>query len=165
MSKRFCPYCLQEDTWDFADLKLKDGTKVYVNAAGARWAGRRCPSCEKLRVKYAVTYDDFERKQISEALQKDGYQLLADSMPLKAQRQGQILSVHVRRAYIRAGSLVVDQAPPPHDGLTVILFQEVRILDTKQIDALQEKMLTYTPNHRTQHAQMADSGQNLAGKI
>ena len=61
---RLCVYCESDKPWIFSGKRLKDGSKVYTNEYAVRWAGRRCPDCERQRVQAAVKCDSFERDRI-----------------------------------------------------------------------------------------------------
>ena len=50
LSVKKCVYCGTEQTRIATDQKLKDGSIIYVDCRGKRWAGRRCPNCERKRV-------------------------------------------------------------------------------------------------------------------
>lgn len=145
MPKRLCPYCLMEEDWILSDLRLKDGTKVYINEEGDRWAGRRCPGCEKKRVKQAITFDDFDRSNICEQLQKSGYEVLNKTLPLKVRQGCQIFAVEIRRGYIKDGRIIMDRPRENPDAILVILFREVRILGVDQIDRLHAHLEIHHP--------------------
>lgn len=58
MSSQICKHCSAEKEKIF--LKTYRSAAVYVNAAGERWYGSRCPDCYK---DYKLTYDAARRLQ------------------------------------------------------------------------------------------------------
>ena len=56
---RLCIYCNSTKQWIWSGKTLKDGSKIYTDSSGSRWAGRRCADCEKQRVQAAIKCDAF----------------------------------------------------------------------------------------------------------
>ena len=138
---RQCKICLQHVPRIFSGMKLKDGSKIYVDDNGARWAGRRCPSCEKKRVQAAVKYDQFDRKNILDSLQKDGYTIKNTTSPLVVEKDGEVKTVAIRRAYTNAEGTIVAEKPSASEknaDMTALLFQTVKLCTKDQIDRLEE---------------------------
>ena len=89
MNMRKCSYCDREMSWTWSGKTLKDGSKVYLDEEGRKWSGRRCPECEKERVKLALRYDDFQWKMMTSQLEAEGYSLLNHSYPLKVKKDNE----------------------------------------------------------------------------
>ncbi len=135
---RLCTYCNKEKTWVWNQKRLKDGAKIFVNEANLRWAGRRCPDCEKLRVRSALALDDFTRKLLEEELGAQGYKITSkDKFPVKVSKDGQDFVVKPIRARMKNGKLTVAEKSPRSQArsspdqpgeLRVLLFNTVRII-------------------------------------
>lgn len=142
---RFCAYCHGDKHWIFSGSKLKDGSKIYVDLSGGRWAGRRCPDCERLRVQAAIRCDSFGRTLVIEQLQQAGYEVLGKTLPLKVRKDGEILTVEVRHAHADGGNLLLDSV---RDGSSssnsegreadvyALLFTSVRICTAEQMQRI-----------------------------
>ena len=144
--QRHCIYCKTDQTWVFSGLKLKDGSKVYFDENGARWAGKRCPKCEKKRVQAAVKYDQFERNNIVEELEKTGYSVLNTTSPLQIQKDGIKQTVAIRRAYTKEdGTIVVESASKNEQNtdMTALLFQTVKLCSQEMMMRLEDKFEVY----------------------
>ena len=133
---RLCAYCSTQKPWIFSGRKLKDGTKLFVNDEGRRWAGRRCPECERTRVQNALRWDKFERRLIAEKLEQEGYDILDASVPLKVARDGQVQTVGVRHAAVRGTQLTLEPCKDPCD-LQVLVFASVRLCSPSQMASIE----------------------------
>jgi hypothetical protein len=148
MTKKFCPYCLQEDDWVDTGRKLKDGTKIHTNLQGSRWAGRRCPSCEKSRVKQAIRYDAFDRELIIRALKEQGYEIVSDTVPFKVRKEGKLLPVAIRRAQIVGGQIAIDDPiGPSEQQVTILVFQDVRVFSQQEMAPYLPRLRALATNH------------------
>lgn len=140
---RICVYCSKELPWIFSGKKLKDGSKIYTDEKGSRWAGKRCPSCEKKRVQAAVKYDQFEKNNIIKSIENSGFNVISTSSPLIAEKDGERKSISVRRAYTREdGSIIIEAAPSNEDAsdMTALLFQTVKLCDRAQMERLENRI-------------------------
>ena len=133
---RQCAYCFQDKPWEFRGKKMKDGTKVYVDDRGVRWAGRRCPECERERVHHSLRFDPFERHLVLTKLADEGCTVISHTLPIKAEKAGQVFEVEVLHATTLDGRIVVDKPPGSTDKLLVLVFQSTRILSADQISRL-----------------------------
>ena len=143
---RHCIYCHTDQPWIFSGMKLKDGSKIYVDDNGARWAGKRCPKCEKKRVQAAVKYDQFERNNIVESLEAQGYRVLNTSSPLLIEKDGENKTVAIRRAYTRENGTIVIEAPSSNEkeaDMTALLFQTVKLCSKDHISRLEDRFEVY----------------------
>lgn len=132
-SVRFCEYCKIEKPWIWNGKKLKDGSRIYVNADNARWAGRRCPDCEKSRVQAAVRCDSFERDLVIKQLQERGFDIVSRALPIKVSKDGSVYSVDIKRAYTENGKVVVEAPADKSRDIVVLLFESIRICAPEQI--------------------------------
>lgn len=140
-STRICGYCKTERDWTWNGQKLKDGSKIYTDAAGNRWAGRRCPVCEKSRVASAVRHDSFDRDMIFQQLQEKGFTIKSKTHPILAERSGQTYQVGIRRARMEGGAIVVESPAEERDDIVAVVFESVRLVTPDQL----QKASVYTP--------------------
>lgn len=140
---RTCIYCKQEKNWIYSGLKLKDGSKVYIDEAKHRWSGRRCPDCEKARVQAAVRCDSFDKEIIARGLDDQGYQLKSKQLPLIAEKDGLSYKVTIRRAYAEDGKVVIETPVDPKVDLVALVFESVRIVPREQLERLGNKLMIY----------------------
>ncbi len=141
---RICAYCQTETSWIWNQKKLKDGSRIYTDSQGRRWAGRRCPACEKARVQAAVRCDGFEREIILAQLIEAGYSISSSSLPIKVQKDGLTLTVGIRRAFTRNGQIIVEGATDPDADIFALLFESVRVCTAEQMDRLSPKLVIYS---------------------
>lgn len=140
-SQRLCCYCHQYKPWLWSDRKLRDGSKLYVDEKNARWAGKRCPDCERKRVRAALKCTGFERDLIFNELRKQGFEILSSTFPLKVSKDGRIFSVGVRYATAKSGQILLED-----DGLQnssdfyVLLFASARTITKEQMGKLQTQV-------------------------
>ena len=87
---RKCAYCGGLVGWHWNGQRLKDGSKVYLDAEGRRWAGRRCASCEKKRVQTAIRFNRFDRELVTKELAARGYRVKKFANPIVAETAGKI---------------------------------------------------------------------------
>lgn len=124
---RTCTYCQKESPWIWKGAKLKDGSKVYVDDQGQRWAGRRCPACEKSRVQAAVRCDSFERDIILRRLVEAGYTIESRTLPIKVQKDGRSYTVGIKRAFVDGTKIVLETPVESGHDLLALVFETVRI--------------------------------------
>lgn len=134
--ERLCVYCDKPKIWNWNGKKLKDGSKIFVDAQQKRWAGKRCPDCERGRVNAAIRCDSFEKNIIISQLIAAGYQIISKTLPLKVKRGGEILTVGVKRAYTENGQIVLESQTSENEDLYALVFESVRICDVTQMNRL-----------------------------
>ncbi len=155
---RLCSYCNQVKSWSWTGKKLKDGTKIYVDAESkARWAGKRCPDCEKKRVNAAVHCDTFERSLIFEKLKKSGYHISSGVLPLTVEKNGEKLEVAIRHAFTESGQVFLEKPRNQNEGadLHALVFYSVRIFENSQIRALESQ--AFTVDEKNNSVKLEDS--------
>lgn len=129
---RTCQYCKQDKPWINTGKKLRDGSKIYVDEHGARWAGRRCPSCERSRVYAAVRCDGFEKDIILKQLEQSGYEVVSSTLPLKVRKDGVEQPVTVKRARAEQGKIVLEGPIEGGEGVIALVFESVRVCTREQ---------------------------------
>ena len=137
-----CFYCRKTKKKILTDKKLKDGSRVYVDLQGRKWSGRRCPDCERARVKAAVRCDRFERDHIFFQLEKAGYRILTRTLPFRVEKDGQDFKVGIRRAIAHEGKILVDESLENDADIYVLLFESIRLLSKDQVHSISEKIQT-----------------------
>jgi len=130
---RVCSYCNTEKTWNWNGRKLKDGSRIYVDASGSRWAGRRCPDCERARVYAAVRCDSFDRDIIVRQLEEKGFVVNTRSLPLTATRDGKNFRVAVKRAWAHGSGIVIESPPESSADIVALIFESVRLVTPEQL--------------------------------
>lgn len=137
---RLCCYCHQYKPWLYTDKRLRDGSKLYVDDRNARWAGKRCPDCERKRVRAALKCTQFERELIFKELHNQGYEILSSTFPLKVRKDAKELTVGIRYASTQNGQIVLeDDGLQNTSDLCMVLFASTRILSKEQVDKLYSK--------------------------
>ena len=126
-SSQKCVYCNRDKIRIWSGKQLKDGSKIYIDDSGKRWAGRRCPACEKKRVKFAIKLDTFKKKLIAEDLKAQGYKLKSFTYPLTAEKGGLVFSLGVQEASVKNGKIVLENELNNSYDLYVLLFQTARV--------------------------------------
>ena len=154
---RFCSYCKNEKPWIFSGKKLRDGSKIYTNEFALRWAGRRCPDCERTRVNAAVKCDGFERDIIIKQLEELGYTVNTKVLPLQAEKDGQVFSVGIRHAHAENGNITLNKAPKEKSDLYALVFSSVRICSADQLESLASKVAVYKKNHHSKSSNLNHS--------
>lgn len=133
---RICSYCHEERSWLWNGNVLKDGTKIYTDEHEKRWAGRRCPPCERRRVAKALRTDKLEKEVISNSLKKHGFEF----ENIDQVKMGEKLNnLEVRHAYAQDGQVVLEKGlDPDSDNLYAVVFYTVRLLDNEGMRKLSE---------------------------
>ncbi len=134
--KRVCAYCNNEKAWNWNGRKLKDGSRIHVDDSGARWAGRRCPDCERSRVYAAVRCDSFDREIIVRQLEEKGFTVNTRTLPLTAEKDGRVWKVDVRRAWAHEGGIMVESPAEPGRDIVALIFQSVRLVTPEQLNKI-----------------------------
>jgi hypothetical protein len=145
-SSRTCGYCKVEREWNWNGLKLKDGSKIYTDGVGNRWAGRRCPICEKSRVASAVRHDNFDRDMIFQQLNEKGFLIKSKTHPVLAEKGGQTYQVGIRRARMDGANIIVESQADDRDDIVALVFESVRLVTPDQL----HKMSIYAPTSAVQ---------------
>ncbi|MEZ4744157.1 MAG: hypothetical protein R3B45_17190 [Bdellovibrionota bacterium] len=142
---RKCAYCHQEKPWIWTQGRLKDGSKIYIDNSKRRWAGRRCPDCERSRVQAAVRCDSFEKEIIMRQLEEQGYQIHSKTLPITVQANDStnILTVGIRRAFTRNGQIVVESSCDEKADIYALVFESVRICSAEQMEQLSPRLEVY----------------------
>jgi hypothetical protein len=144
-SKRVCGYCHLNRDWIWSGQKLKDGSKVYTDHAGHRWAGRRCPVCEKSRVATAVRHDAFDKDMIFQQFEERGYTIKSKTHPVLVEKSGDLLQVGIRRARMEEGKIIVEAGADARDDIVALVFESVRLVTPDQL----QHMTIYVPQQQT----------------
>ena len=145
--KRFCVYCQTQKIWIFRGDKAKDGSKIYTDAQGSRWAGKRCPDCEKKRVKAANRHDFFERTSICKTLIAHGFKIISTSTPIIVEKHGEYSTVSIQRAFAENGGKIVIEKPTEsadHTDYVALLFQTTKIIPKEQLKSLAGRIEVFT---------------------
>jgi|GEM_PF-1460625 len=130
---KVCAYCEQEKVRIWSGAKLKDGSKVYIDHKHQRWAGRRCPDCEKSRVQTAVKCDRFAKANILRELESKGFDIVSSAVPIKVRKDGIEFTVGMRRAYMDGGNIVIENDLESSVDMVALVFETVRIATPEQI--------------------------------
>ena len=146
---RLCIYCKIEKPWIFSGKKLKDGSKIYTNEFAVRWAGRRCPDCERTRVHAAVRCDSFERDLIIKQLEQSGFAVQSKTLPLKAEKNGKVYSVGIRHAHAENGGLTLNKPPKEQADIYALVFSSVRVCTADQLANLEPSAKVYKPGRKS----------------
>jgi len=133
LKTRTCGYCETERVWNWNGQKMKDGSKVYTDEKGHRWAGRRCPVCEKSRVAAAVRHDSFDREMIFQQLVDKGFKIKSKTHPVTVEKDGQSYQVGIRRARTVDGSILIESPADVRDDIVALVFESVRLCTPEQI--------------------------------
>lgn len=143
---RFCVYCQQQKEWIFRGDKAKDGSKIYTDSSGSRWAGKRCPDCEKKRVRAANKHDSFERASVVQKLKEDGYKVVSTSSPMIVQKAGQYSTVGIQRAFTNADGRIVVESPTEvadKTQIVALLFQTTKLVSRDHLLSLEHKLASF----------------------
>lgn len=162
---RVCVYCGEEKPWIFSGKKLRDGSKVYTNEFAVRWAGRRCPDCEKQRVHAAAKCNAFEKEQVIETLEKAGFSVSGDTLPITVEKDGQVNMVGVRKARASEGEILLSQPVSSDTELYALVFSSVRICTREQLLRMKDQIRVFSAgkgkkNRKTRHKEDMNSDIN-----
>ncbi|MCX6116469.1 MAG: hypothetical protein NT027_02925 [Proteobacteria bacterium] len=136
LTTRTCGYCKENRDWIWNGTKLKDGSKVYLDLNGLRWAGRRCPNCEKNRVATAVRHDNFDREMIFQQFIDRGFTIVSKTHPFSVQKDGVTYQVGVRRARTEGANIVVESGAEQRDEIIALVFESVRLVTPQQLGTM-----------------------------
>lgn len=142
-NQRMCSYCHQYKPWTWDGSKLRDGSKIFVDEKNHRWSGKRCPECERKRVRVALKCTTFERKLIFDELKKQGFEVRSESFPLKVTKDGNEFTVAIRYAATQGGQIVIeDDGQQLQTDMYALLFYSVRVVTQTSLKRLQEPKST-----------------------
>ncbi|MBP6218280.1 MAG: hypothetical protein KA436_06815 [Oligoflexales bacterium] len=147
-STRYCNYCAQNKNWIWTGSKLKDGSKIYIDQWGSRWAGKRCPDCERSRVQQALKWTVFEKDLVISELEKSGYSILNTSPQIRVEKAGVQYKVSLQRAMTKDGRILLEEKTDQEGDRTlqILIFQSVRILTPGKLEALQPRFYKQAPS-------------------
>ncbi len=145
---RLCIYCGFEKPRIYSGKRLKDGSKIYTNEFASRWAGRRCPDCERKRVNAAIHCDRFERDMIIREFMEQGYTVLSSTLPIRVAKDDREYEVEIRHAITHEGKITLDNDTSNPDKLYAIVFSSVRICTQELLGNLRESMSVYPKSKR-----------------
>ncbi len=138
-NQRMCSYCHQYKPWTWNGKRLRDGSKIFLDEKENRWSGKRCPECERRRVRVALKCTTFERKLIFDELLKQGFEILSASFPLKVAKDGKDFSVAIRYATTQAGQVVLeDDGQQLQTDMYALLFYSVRVVTQSSLKRFEE---------------------------
>ena len=132
---RVCVYCQRRLVWAWHGERLKDRARIYLDAEGRRWAGKRCADCEKKRVQTAIRFNRFDRMLISKELEAQGYKVKKFDNPLVVEMQGTTRQIAIRKAHTDGKAIIVEDSLPA-DGSCLLLFSASRLLTKEQLQQL-----------------------------
>lgn len=136
-NRRVCGYCKDEKVFIWTGKKMSDGSKLYTDATGSRWSGKRCPDCERKRVQAAVKFDAFEKNLLVQQIESQGYKVIGVKDIITAEKDGQTFTFQARRAATgKDGLILLDSSFERETDFTIILFQSTRICSKEQIEKL-----------------------------
>jgi hypothetical protein len=158
LKTRTCGYCFAERVWNWTGQKMKDGSKVYTDENGHRWAGRRCPICEKSRVAAAVRHDSFDREMIFQQLMEKGFQIKSKTHPVTVEKDGQTLQVGIRRARTVDGSILIESPADARDDIVALVFESVRLCTPEQIKGVNVFVPPVDPSRPTPSTLLPTAG-------
>ncbi len=133
---KICTYCEQEKVRIWCGAKLKDGSKVFIDHKHQRWAGRRCPDCEKSRVQTAVKCDRFAKANILRELESKGFEVISSAVPIKVRKDQVEFTVGMRRAFMDGGNIILDSETETGVDMVALVFETVRLATPEQISAM-----------------------------
>jgi len=143
---RLCRYCGVEKAWIYSGKKLRDGSKIYTNEFAVRWAGRRCPECERKRVLAAVKCNAFEKDLILKKLKEAGYKIKSSAFPVIIEKDGEKLRVGVKQAKVEDGKIVLNKSDPEEADLYALVFSSVRLCSKEKMAELAGQMEIFVPD-------------------
>lgn len=143
---RCCDYCGRMVLRQWRGKRLKDGSKIYHDAAGQRWAGKRCADCEKKRVRTAIKFNRFDRMLVTRELEAEGYKIKKFANPMIVEADGQTYRIPIRKAYTDGRKITVEEPLNAEEAESFLLvFSSSRIFSREQIAkmSLAESLQTF----------------------
>ncbi len=133
-----CCYCNKQKMKHWSGKKLKDGSKIYIDENKKRWAGKRCPDCEKKRIKNALKFNPQEKKTAIDLLKEKNYRIISSQIPLKVEKNQIIYNVEILQAYFDSGNIVLNHNSPDSKDRTIyiLLFNSARLFEGNQFQSL-----------------------------
>ena len=102
----------------------------------SRWAGRRCPDCERQRVRTAIKLDRFKRQLVIQQLEAEGYKLKSQTFPMLVEKDAVTYTVGVQFVSAGDGQIHSDGELTEGCDLYALVFESVRILPAHRLTAL-----------------------------
>lgn len=134
---RVCKYCKKSKPWIWQGARLNDGARIYTNVGGSRWAGQRCPDCERLRVRRALKITQLEKDAAISELISNGLKPLGRSFPMQVKHGDSTLRVGLQFARAHEqGIIVEDDFLGEEADLYVLVFRTVRLIDSEHLRRL-----------------------------
>ena len=134
---RICDYCQKSVAWRWSGKRLKDGSRIYLDDKGRRWAGKRCAACEKARVQTAIRFNRFDRIAITKKLEEAGYKIKKFSNPvIVEEEEGKIKHISLRKAYIDETGINLEQPLDEQVESYLLVFTSSRIFTKEQLSDL-----------------------------
>ena len=130
---RICDYCQQPKSWLWSGKRLKDGSKVYLDAHGRRWSGKRCADCEKQRVQTAIRFNSFDRAAITEKLEHEGYKIIHFSNPMLVEKDGKTTQVNLHKARVEKDHIALEKPLDQNDSPCLLVFTSSRIFTKEEL--------------------------------
>lgn len=143
--RRFCIYCKTDKEWIWTGERLRDGSKIYVDDNGKRWAGRRCPECEKSRVTEAVRCDRFEKEVVLRELKDAGYKVKSTSLPIVCEKDGDLVTVAIKRAFTDEKQVVIESEGDEDADLVALIFASARLFPRDKWDRVRTASSVFDP--------------------
>jgi len=136
-NQRLCVYCKKNSPWIWTGKKLKDGSKVYYDDKKHRWGGRRCPVCEKTRIKSSQKFDKFKKQAVIQELRKEGFELKEGTRDLLVEKNNIQYKVRMIQAGFQNGKVLIETGEGEiTTDYYAAVFQTVRIISRKQMRAI-----------------------------
>ena len=138
---RRCRYCSKDKAHIVSGQVLRDGTKVFRDEKGCRWAGWRCPACERSRVSDASRRNKIPLESVAKKLEEDGYKLKQLRPILQVEKDGQLFRVSTCLGKVENGQIKIKGAveSPKKNELHVVVFPTIRILNSHQMIQILER--------------------------
>ena len=141
-----CCYCSQKRQKIKTTKKLMDGSYVYVDEKNKKWAGKRCPRCERFRVKSALKYNKFKRYVVIQQLKLSGFTILSHSYPIEVNKNNKNYLIGIRYAYLNGEKIVFEKTEEKFScDFYAVLFQGVRFLSNSKFKLIASKTCKFTP--------------------
>ena len=138
---RICRYCSQDKAHLFGGQILQDGSKVFRDEQGGRWAGWRCPDCERKRVRKTLGRHKIPIEAVLQKLESSGYVIRQVRPVLQVEKNGNIFRVSTCLGQIEAGNIKIriDKDQLEKNDVHVVVFSSLRVLNSEQINQIIDK--------------------------
>jgi len=138
---RHCRYCFQDKAHVFSGQILQDGSKIFRDEKGGRWAGWRCPDCERKRVRQTLSRNKVPLEVVLQKLKSSGYTVKQVRPMLRVEKNGQIFRVSTCLGHIEDGDIQIriDEKQLEKNDIHVVVFSSLRVLNSKEISQIINK--------------------------